>query len=78
MTLETADDACQRTRIENRNYSDADFVSEGTLNGTLIDQQKMELNNNDTKLRRNRESNAKSSLRVVYFSMMTTMTGICY
>ena len=67
MTLEAADDACQRTRIENRNYSDADFVSEGTLNGTLIDQQKMEHNNNVSRRHKSKDNNCLTILIIIYF-----------
>ena len=78
MTLETADDARPRDKIHNENNSEADLYSKGILNGTLIDHKETEDNNNDTKLRCKKENNANSSLRVVYLSMTTTMTGVYY
>ena len=78
MTQETADDARPRDKIHNENNSEADLYSKGILNGTLIDHKETEDNNNDTKLRCKKENNANSSLRVVYLSMTTTMTGVYY
>ena len=78
MKLETADDALPQDEIHNENDSEADFVSKSILNGTLIDQKETEHNSNDTKMRCKKENNANSSLRVVYLSMTTTMTGVYY
>ena len=78
MTVETEEDSLALDGIQCENDSEVDFLSKELIIPTpTYDEKSDHSSSDDPSSTFRREANAASSLRVVYFSMVTTMAGWC-